>query len=106
MATDPARERAVEVMSVLMDRMQQYHQLLADLRGGAIDGREFRRRAVITGTVQQIDGLWVFDLPNMRWVYYDGVELWPVPAEEAAPQTSVAPNVQGKARPKARANRA
>jgi hypothetical protein len=83
MATDPAREHAADVMAVMVERMQQYERLLADLRAGRIERPEFRRKAVVTGIVQQMDGVWIFDLANTRWVYYDGVELRPVRDEQA-----------------------
>ena len=84
MATDAEREHATDVMALMVDRMQQYEQHLADVRAGRIDKSEFRRRAVITGIVQQMDGVWIFDLANTRWVYYDGVELRPVRDERSA----------------------
>jgi hypothetical protein len=105
MATDAARERATEVMGVLVERMERYDQLLDDLRNGRIDGRDFRRQAVITGIVQQIDGVWIFDLANMRWVYYDGVELSPVPSDPAAPAAGPAATAKSPARSRTRTPR-
>ena len=99
MATDPVREHAADVMAVMVDRMQQYEQLLADLRAGRIDRPAFRRKAVITGIVQQMDGVWIFDLANTRGVYYDGVELRPVRDEQATPVSKRRPASPPKARP-------
>ena len=91
MAMDPTHEQAAEVYAVLVERMQRYEQLLADLREGRIDRPAFRRQAVTAGLVVERDGAWIFDLARTRWVYYDGVELLPVGQDPAKPARKVRP---------------
>ena len=88
MATDSTREQAAEVLAVMVERMQRYEQLIDDLREGRIEPAAFRRQAVTTGLILERDGAWIFDVPNTRWLHYDGVELKPVEGTSARPSSA------------------